>query len=110
MKDGTLMNDSARLEYDEEDRGCRSDPLHESFGKITQIGFIPPTSSTDNVVVSPWVREGHSGTMERRSDASIESISWLAPPSLADRARPGDRLCSIEDRSSGYARSAGHSG
>ena len=29
------------------------------------------------VGVSPWVRKGHSGTLERRSDASIESIHGL---------------------------------
>ena len=104
------MIDSARIQYDEEGGGCRSDSLHEFFGTITRIGFMLPASSSDIVGVSPCVRKGHSGTMERRSDASIESISWLTPPSLADRPRPGDRLCSIEERSSGYARSAGHAG
>ncbi|MGD0044985.1 MAG: hypothetical protein ABSE84_32070, partial [Isosphaeraceae bacterium] len=64
MKDGTPMNDSARIQYDEKGRGCRSDSLHGFFGKITRIGFMPPASSTDIVGVSPWVRKGHSGTME----------------------------------------------
>ena len=36
MKDGTTMNESARLEYDEEGRGGRSDSLHESFGRSSQ--------------------------------------------------------------------------
>jgi|BogFormECP12_OM1_1039635.scaffolds.fasta_scaffold07059_3 hypothetical protein len=46
MKDGTTMNESARLEYDEEGRGGRSDPLHESFGRSSQksrfdLSFVP---------------------------------------------------------------------
>jgi hypothetical protein len=46
MKDGTTMNESARLEYDEEGRGGRSDPLHESFGRSSKksrfdLSFVP---------------------------------------------------------------------
>jgi hypothetical protein len=36
MKNGTTINESARLEYDEEDRKGRSDPLPESFGESSQ--------------------------------------------------------------------------
>ena len=40
------MNESGRIQYDEEGRGCRSDPLHESFGRSSQksrfdLSFVP---------------------------------------------------------------------
>ncbi len=51
------------------------DSIPGFFGKTNLIGFIHLASSSHIVGVSPWARKGHSGTMERQSDASIQSFS-----------------------------------
>ena len=67
-------------------------PLTDFFGETAQIGFTPPAVSSDRLGMSPKMRKGYSGTLERQSDASIVSPPELRPCMLADRAPTGDRL------------------
>ena len=72
-----LIGRQTRLRHDEEGGDAAAILPHGFFGKTTRIGFIPLVSSSDIVGVSPWIRRGHTGTMERTVQC-LDPIHFLA--------------------------------